>query len=360
MMKKNSIVIITECPYSGILRAIIEHSKFFRMRNFNITFIVPSIPRDRYGECQKDNILALQEYGTIITTPLRRKYHALLSDKHNLEKVLYNFPNSIIFSYTGYAGKLCRLLYREQKIPLLYHVPQCIDIRRRPLWQRPIEYFFEKCLAPYASFYIACSESECHVLREEFNIQDSRVIIIPNSIQRTIVSVNREKKYEFVILGRITKDKGIESILTVAKKLQLLEKTIIIGDGGLLKKLRKNFTKTIFTGHISNDEVLGYLAHARFIISNSIIEGLPFALIEAMSQGVVPIVSSIPSHRDLVTDGTNGFLFHDTLELAGLLSQMSNITDNLYQEYSRRAIEKVAFLKNQALNNFIFHFQRYG
>lgn len=48
---------------------------------------------------------------------------------------------------------------------------------------------------------------------------------------------------------------------------------------------------------------------ARFYLSTSALEGMSNALLEAMSFGVVPLVSNVSGARDIVDPGRSGFLF---------------------------------------------------
>jgi glycosyltransferase involved in cell wall biosynthesis len=229
-MKKGNkgftVIIVTECPYSGVLRSIIEHSKLFLKLGFKIYFVVPSIARDRYGEHLKLNKSILAKFGVVLSTPLRRNYGSLRSDKLELSKLIANYDNFIVLSYAGYAGKICRLLYRDGKIPFLYHVPQCVDIIRRPIWQQPIESLFEYYLARFASFYIACSKSERNILESKYKIKNEKIITITNYILRESEVVNSKRDLLFVILGRLSADKRVGDILKIGKKLNLLKKSL--------------------------------------------------------------------------------------------------------------------------------------
>lgn len=360
-MKQNDrrAVLITECPYSGILRAILEHSKLLKKLGFELYFVVPKTPRDRYGEKLNQNILLLEKFGKVLKTPLGRKYRKIWKDKQSLGQMLTDFKDSIIFSYTGYAGKICRLLFREKKISTLYHVPQCIDIIRKPLWQRPVEFFFEHFLSSYATGYVACSRSESTILSKKFSVNPNGIVLVPNFIV-TEKKRNREankKDLLFVILGRVTKDKGIKSILIAADKLGILHKFTIIGDGNQLTFLRQKYPQATFTGHLDNEKVFSLLSKARFIVSNSIIEGLPFSIIEAMHLGVVPIVSDIPAHHDIVTNPKGGFFFKNQAELERVLSEASAMQLNDYAVYSKNVVKNICSLSVASQNVFINHFK---
>jgi len=354
--KERSVAIVTECPYSGILRAIIEHTKLLHQMGFKIYFVFPATPRDRYGEHLKRNIALLEEYGEVLRSPLRRKYCDILGDKNDLGKRLDALSPDIVFSYTGYAGKLCRLLYREHKIRILYHVPQCIDIIRRPLWQQPIERWFEWFLKKYVTYYIACSYNEQKNLRDEFGVDTKKILTIPNYISGHRAKTRVTKKSTFIILGRVSRDKRVGTILEVAKQLGILDEFIVVGDGTKLARLKCIYPEVCFFGNIDNNLVHSLLSETKFIVSNSLIEGLPFSVIEAMNAGVVPILSDIPAHRDLVTNEQECLFFKNKSVLKRVLNRASTMGQKEYNLFRRNVIKKIRVQFEDSPKKFTHHF----
>lgn len=336
MKKKNRVYIITECPYVGIFRGIIELSRELKSLGFRLTFILPEIPRNRYGENQIDNEQELCKYGNIIHKPLRRKLIFLLGDiKYLNNYFLYEKPD-IVISYTEYAGKVCRILRRMGSINNLYHTPSCIGIKRKSFWHGLIEYFFEKLLSTSADYYLACGPSECFILNKTFKVSLEKIIFLPDL--RTIKNTKkRANKYLFVYVGRIIKDKGVFELLESFKMLNLLERVIFVGDGRELEKLKKLYPTTIFTGRVSPEKVLHYLSVSKYFISNSVVEGMPYTLVEAMSMGAVPIVSNVEGHADLILNGFNGFLFKNQLELINTIFKVQLLDNKSYNNLSKNA-----------------------
>ena len=89
----------------------------------------------------------------------------------------------------------------------------------------------------------------------------------------------------------------------------------VVGDGGAREQLDRAISAlglaepTRFWGWLDRDGVRDRLAALDVLILLSAFEGLPVALLEAMGQGVVPIVTRIASGSpDVVRDGINGFL----------------------------------------------------
>ncbi len=68
-------------------------------------------------------------------------------------------------------------------------------------------------------------------------------------------------------------------------------------------------------GELGTDQVREMLQAADCFVLPSTSEGLSNALLEAMSAGLAPVVSSIPSHRAVVNSGHNGLVFEGPVSL---------------------------------------------
>ncbi len=108
-----------------------------------------------------------------------------------------------------------------------------------------------------------------------------------------------------------------------------------------LKALAAGDERVLFTGAVSGPLKAELLSNARCCVSPSCIEGLPIALLEAMSYGRCCLASDIPSHTEIVTDGHNGLIFpcndFDALSAAlrGLLAQPDAYVRALGSEAAR-------------------------
>jgi glycosyltransferase EpsD len=90
-------------------------------------------------------------------------------------------------------------------------------------------------------------------------------------------------------------------------------KLVLAGDGALLdatKALAAELgigERVLFPGHVKNIPEL--CACCRAAVSASLIEGLPFNVLEAMACGLPVVASDIKGHRELIEHGVNGLLF---------------------------------------------------
>ena len=86
----------------------------------------------------------------------------------------------------------------------------------------------------------------------------------------------------------------------------------LVGDGSLRNQLKDLVSSlhldrnVIFTGRLNGAGVLKWLQAGDAFTLISAIEGLPCALIEAMSAGLPAVVSDIPAHTQLVDDEVDG------------------------------------------------------
>jgi glycosyltransferase involved in cell wall biosynthesis len=117
----------------------------------------------------------------------------------------------------------------------------------------------------------------------------------------------------------------------------------IAGDGPDAEELKRRLKRVegrveiFWHGRISREQLFRIYerTHAILLLSSS--EGMPIALREAMSRGVVPVVTDIPAHREIITVGKNGFVFPvgDVAECARLCRRLA--FSDQYENMSRSA-----------------------
>ena len=117
-------------------------------------------------------------------------------------------------------------------------------------------------------------------------------------------------------IGRIEANKGMEELLQACKQLQ---------EGGVdfrLEMAGKEEQEGLFLprfeallgsrfyycGVVSGQSKSDFFRRLDVFVMPSYFEGLPVALLESMSYGVVPVVTPVGSIMQVVTDGRNGVL----------------------------------------------------
>jgi glycosyltransferase involved in cell wall biosynthesis len=128
------------------------------------------------------------------------------------------------------------------------------------------------------------------------------------------VAVNPRKEFfnRIAFVGRFSKDKNIQELIDGVNMFNNSKPShpielYIIGDGFLTFK---NLTKQIiFTGYQTQTQLVETYKKTDYVISASITEGKPFSIIEALSYGIPCIHSNINGLSEIISHGTNGFLF---------------------------------------------------
>ena len=132
---------------------------------------------------------------------------------------------------------------------------------------------------------------------------DPEKLALVNSLDST-----RENYYVYV--GRLSSEKGVETLLNVASKLPYILK--VAGDGPLRKQMEDQYagSKNIkFLGHQNAIQVAELLSKARFsVVPSEWYENNPLSVIESLCAGTPVVGARIGGIPELI-DESNGIIF---------------------------------------------------
>ncbi|MGQ1946399.1 glycosyltransferase family 4 protein [Geofilum sp. OHC36d9] len=128
-------------------------------------------------------------------------------------------------------------------------------------------------------------------------------------------SFGGKKHPVLLFLGRIHEEKGLNEILEAFSQLypSFPFTFVMCGFGTFQARFRTRFEAVLgsdfqFKGVVSGDSKLEAIKRADYFLLPSYTEGLPIALLETMSCGVIPVVSDHDSMRSMITDFENGIM----------------------------------------------------
>jgi glycosyltransferase involved in cell wall biosynthesis len=177
-----------------------------------------------------------------------------------------------------------------------------------------------RALLKHTSGYIANSREIVDDLLTH-DVPSDRIFAVPNGVEIPDLGSLGESgltdgppSREYVYLGRLDPEKRIDLMLKgFARLSDSSARLTIVGDGDCRSQLERLVVelglqgRVVFPGRV--DDVSKYLRSARFYLSTSASEGMSNALLEAMSFGVVPLISDVSGARNVVDHGRSGFLF---------------------------------------------------
>ena len=183
--------------------------------------------------------------------------------------------------------------------------------------------FFARSIARNTTAWVANSQ-EIEADLERWGVPGERVHAIPNGVEIPHDEEQRSRNgvVHFVSMGRLEAEKAVEQTICAFAGLpaDAPAHLTILGDGlcrpeleALSRRLGQE-RRIAFTGAVG--DVTPYLKEADVYVSTSVSEGMSNALLEAMSSGVMPVVSRVSGADDLVEEGVSGFLFTPGDEMA--------------------------------------------
>jgi glycosyltransferase involved in cell wall biosynthesis len=116
-----------------------------------------------------------------------------------------------------------------------------------------------------------------------------------------------------LFVGRLSQEKGIETLLNALEHLRGRIPTVIVGDGPLASRVEQA-TKAVprlqWLGQRSLGEIYDLMGRARFLVVPShSYETFGRVIVEAFACGTPVIVSRVGAPAELVDDGRTGLLF---------------------------------------------------
>ena len=138
-----------------------------------------------------------------------------------------------------------------------------------------------------------------------------KLIVLPNFVSiRKNNPINCKKEDYYCYVGRISEEKGVETLLQAAQQLPYPLK--IAGKGPLFDVLQSRYAsdKIEFLGYLNQDEVKLLMGKARFsVIPSECYENNPLSGIESLCLGTPVLGANIGGIPEMIEENRNGMLF---------------------------------------------------
>lgn len=208
--------------------------------------------------------------------------------------------------------------------------------------------------------FIVLSDIQKKVMTEG-GLPEKKIHIKPNFTNKPKTFIPfKDRKNQVLFVGRLSKEKGVQTLISAWKKWgHKAPKLIIIGDGPDRKYLENlaNGLPISFLGKKNHNKVEHELSSSRLlIVPSEWMEIFGLVVIEAFSVGTPAAVSNLGALPSLVQNGKNGVIF-ESGNISSLLSSIQPIlSDNIMLEklsINAKETFEVKFNQKTNYNNLI-------
>ncbi len=271
-----------------------------------------------------------------------------------LRRVVLEKNIEIIHSHGKGAGILGRILAFFSARPSI-HTFHGLHIADYNSFTRFLYLSLEKILSLFTSKVIAVSHQEQTLLMDYKIVPAFKLTQIDNGVEVPETHPplrHQNKKFQVLLSSRFNYQKNTEMIFPLLKTLQAQNRLdyfnfTVLGHGEGAEPLRKQLEEAgldeyvQFEGVVSNSRE--FLRRSDCFLSTSRWEGMPLAILEALSEGCPVLASQVVGNSDIITPGYNGYLYdlsqvQDAAERLWFLSQNPEIREKISKNAYESAV----------------------
>ena len=269
-------------------------------------------------------------------------------DREKFDMIQYSTPNASLYAaLAGWLSGIPIRLYCQWGMVYIRFsgIKRCIFktiekiVCMLSTWVEPdshsnLAFAHSEKLYPKTKGSVVWNGSACGVDLDKFDI--TKKSLLRDQIRKELGF--REGQFLFGFVGRITKDKGVNELLSAFKELCSRHKDIgliMVGpeesDATVevdLLTWAEQTNQVVFTGY--TDTVEAYLAATDVYILPSYREGFGMGVIEAEAMGVPVIVTNIPGPTDAMVEGKTGIIVEK-----GSVRMLLQAMEALYEDRHR-------------------------
>lgn len=239
------------------------------------------------------------------------------------KKLVNRLQPDIIHAHSSKAGMIGRLVGLSCNVPVVYTIHGWGFGPGRKIIVAFFVYIVEMFTARFTSEFIAVSEADKQLGMKRLFISEAKITTIYNSTK--FAAKKRSVETDETTIMMVARNEYPKDYTTFFKGLanSNVDNVFVVGggtnDSHFIEKAAyfsgQNFKKIKFMGERMDVEAL--LEKTSVFVLSSRFEGLPIAIIEAMSKGLPIIATSVGGIPELVQHKVNGLLFdagdHETL-----------------------------------------------
>jgi glycosyltransferase involved in cell wall biosynthesis len=190
-----------------------------------------------------------------------------------------------------------------------------------------VEAFWHKWIGSYDAVDLFIAPSDFMKKQINQRVHPSKIRILPNGIESKKYLPNYSDKGYALYFGRLSKEKGLKTLLEAHNSISDSLSLKVVGTGPLAEELKVSYPRAEFIGYKCGDELNDLITNAAFVVVPSEwYENCSMVVLEAMAFGKPVVGSRIGGIPEQIVDGKTGILFEmgDTEELAQKMLTLTN------------------------------------
>lgn len=286
----------------------------------------------------------LKNAGIKVTEPIRLGLAARIRSALHLRRLIRKGGVDLVHAHMSDSAILAAIAVLGTGTPFIvtHHSNRLLPKEARP--KHLVRRWLMRWATGGAALNVGVTATVAARLKEELGLPPDRIgciangVAIPDSASAQTARTERRARWggpgwpHLVALGRLADVKRQDTIIEALSRLRRQlpgARLTIAGDGPLRDSLAERASRLDLQAAVDLvgpiDDVGRLLRQADFFVSTSSYEGLPVAVLEAMSWGVPVIVTDVPGHCDVVRDRIDGCLvpFDDPAALADGIARLA-------------------------------------
>ncbi|QHW30859.1 glycosyltransferase family 4 protein [Paenibacillus rhizovicinus] len=263
--------------------------------------------------------------------------------EYSVEAIIFHHSSPLLWIYLPILKKQNRnikvLLYSHN------HFDNLVLKGNRKYWMYRLLF---KRAYKNADQIVAISECVKKSIKEGLKYSDNKIVVIHNGINNARFECVREEKKqncEIVYVGRIIKEKGLHVLINAIVYLKGLSNfhVSIVGSGPYMDEIAELVRSHELEGVVS---IAGPTRNVSEVFRNSDIfvhpaiweEGFGITIVEALSSGLVCVVSNKGATKEIIDNEENGYIFKsgDSQQLSEILEYLIINKDSKEMEIIRQ------------------------
>lgn len=299
--------------------------------NKNISNFSDKRKNDFFEYCKSRNV----NYQNINIPRSPFKFVQIYRSYLSLLRIAKKEEVAYIHSHTPVGGLIARLVAKKLSLTNIYTAHGFHFYRGSSILSWLFYFPVELYLSLYTDALITINKEDYDISKKLFKTNTFYIPGVGVNLNKykTQRNLNINDKISLLSVGELNKNKNHQFVIKLLKKSSVNFKYSIAGNGSNRKKLQNLINRLDLNEQVSLlgfvDDIPDIIQKTDIFIMPSLREGLPVAMIEAMSSGIPIVASNIRGIRDLVDEGLGGFLFDfsQSSQFDNAINRLANNTE---------------------------------